>query len=46
MAVTYGVDLLILGAPQRGRLWRLMKGDVIQEVAQYLPERITLLIHA
>jgi amino acid transporter/nucleotide-binding universal stress UspA family protein len=45
-AVTYGVDLLILGAPQRGRLWRLMKGDVIQQVAQYLPERITLLIHA
>lgn len=46
LAVTYGVDLLILGVPQRGRLWRLMKGDIIQQVAQYLPERIALLIHA
>ncbi len=46
LAVTYGVDLLILGVSQRGRLGRLMKGDVIQQVAQYLPERITLLIHA
>ncbi|MCX8138484.1 MAG: amino acid permease [Gemmataceae bacterium] len=46
LAVTYGVDLLILGVSQRGRLDRLMKGDVIQQVAQYLPERITLLIHA
>jgi amino acid transporter/nucleotide-binding universal stress UspA family protein len=45
-AATHGVDLLLLGATQRGGLWRTMKGDVIQEVAQYLPERINLLIHA
>lgn len=46
LAVTYGVDLLILGVSQRSRVERLVKGDVIQHVAQYLPERITLLIHA
>ncbi|MCS7271729.1 MAG: universal stress protein, partial [Gemmataceae bacterium] len=46
LTVTYGVDLLIMGISQRGRFWRLMKGDVIQQVAQYLPERTTLLIHA
>jgi nucleotide-binding universal stress UspA family protein len=46
LAVTHGVDCLILGASQRGTLWRTMKGDVIQQVAQYLPERTALLIHA
>jgi amino acid transporter len=45
-AVTYGSDTLILGASQRGALWHAMKGDVIQTVAQYLPENISLLIHA
>jgi nucleotide-binding universal stress UspA family protein len=45
-AVTHGVDLLLLGATQRGGLWRTMKGDVIQQVAQQLPERTSLLIHA
>jgi amino acid transporter len=46
LAATYGVDLLILGATQRGALWRTMKGDVIQRVGQYLPEGTQLLIHA
>jgi nucleotide-binding universal stress UspA family protein len=45
-ATTHAVDVLILGASQRGALWHVMKGDVLQEVAQYLPERIDLLIHA
>jgi len=45
MAVTHGVDTLLLGTTQRGGLWRTMKGDVIQEVAALLPERINLLIH-
>jgi nucleotide-binding universal stress UspA family protein len=45
-AVTYGVDELVLGASKRGALWHTMKGDVIQGVAEYLPERINLLIHA
>jgi amino acid transporter len=44
-AATYGVDYLILGTSQRGALWRTMKGDVIQQVAHYLPERTSLLIH-
>jgi nucleotide-binding universal stress UspA family protein len=45
-AATLGVERVILGATQRGSLWRTMKGDVIQGVAQHLPERTTLLIHA
>jgi nucleotide-binding universal stress UspA family protein len=45
-AVTHGIDTLILGATQRGALWHAMKGDVLQEVAKYLPERIDLVIHA
>lgn len=45
-ASTHGADVLILGASQRGPLWKAMKGDVIQEVGQYLPENIRLIIHA
>jgi nucleotide-binding universal stress UspA family protein len=46
MAATYAVDTLLLGTTQRGMVWRAMKGDVIQQVAYELPERITLLVHA
>ncbi len=46
MAVTHGADLLLLGTTRRGGLWKAMKGDVIQAVAEQLPERIGLLIHA
>ncbi len=45
-AATFGVERVILGATQRGSLWRTMKGDIIQGVAQHLPERTTLLICA
>jgi len=45
-AVTYGVNQVILGTSKRGALWRTMKGDVIQGVAQHLPERTQLVIHA
>jgi amino acid transporter/nucleotide-binding universal stress UspA family protein len=45
-AVTHGVSRLIMGASQRGGLWRAMKGDVIQTVAQYLPESIQMMILA
>ena len=45
-AVTYGVNQVIIGTTKRGTLWRTMKGDVIQGVAQHLPERTQLLIHA
>ena len=45
-AVTHGVDTLLLGATQRSTFWHMMKGDVTREVAEYLPENITLLFHA
>jgi nucleotide-binding universal stress UspA family protein len=44
-AATQAVDTLLLGTTRRGVLWRAMKGDVIQQVAAHLPERITLLVH-
>jgi amino acid transporter/nucleotide-binding universal stress UspA family protein len=46
MAVTHGADFLLLGTTRRGTLWRAMKGDVIQAVAEQLPEAVGLLIHA
>jgi amino acid transporter/nucleotide-binding universal stress UspA family protein len=46
MAVTHGADLLLLGTTRRGTLWKAMKGDIIQAVAEQLPASIDLLIHA
>lgn len=46
MAVTHGADMLLLGSTRRGSLWKAMKGDVIQGVAEQLPESVGLLIHA
>lgn len=46
VAATHATDVLILGTTRRGKLWRAMKGDVIQQVAEQLPESISLLIHA
>ena len=46
IAATHAMDVLILGTTRRGSLWRAMKGDVIQQVAEQLPESITLLIQA
>ena len=46
IAATHAVDVLVLGATRRGTLWKVMKGDVIQKVAELLPESINLLIHA
>ena len=46
MAVTHGADMLLLGTTRRGTLWKAMKGDVIQAVAEQLPESVALLIHA
>lgn len=46
LAVTHGADQVLLGTTRRGTLWRAMKGDVIQAVAEQLPENIALLIHA
>jgi nucleotide-binding universal stress UspA family protein len=45
LAATLGVDMLILGAPQRSSLTALLRGDVVTEVARDLPETIQLIIH-
>jgi nucleotide-binding universal stress UspA family protein len=45
-AATYAVDFLILGVSRRGTLFRVLRGDVITQVADHLPAETTLLIHA
>ena len=44
LSATLGIDLLILGTPHRHALVRLLKGNVVTEVAKNLPENIQLLI--
>ncbi|HWD93418.1 MAG TPA: amino acid permease [Verrucomicrobiae bacterium] len=45
IAATLGVDILMLGAPHRSALAKLLRGDVVTEVARSLPENIQLVIH-
>ena len=45
-AATLGVDAVIMGVSKRGALWKTLRGDVIKEVVEYLPDSIPLLIHA
>jgi amino acid transporter/nucleotide-binding universal stress UspA family protein len=45
IAATLGVDILMLGSPHRGALVKLLRGDVVSEVAKDLPENIQLVIH-
>ena len=45
LSATLGIDILVLGSPHRGRLVQLLKGNVVTEVAQNLPENIELIIH-
>jgi amino acid transporter/nucleotide-binding universal stress UspA family protein len=45
LSATLGIDLLILGAPQRSAMAALLRGDVVTEVAKHLPDTIQLLIH-
>lgn len=45
IAATLGVDILMLGSPHRGALTKLLRGDVVTEVAGNLPENIQLIIH-
>jgi len=45
-AATLGVDAVLMGVSRRGTLWKTMKGDVLQEVIEFLPESIPLLIYA
>jgi amino acid transporter len=46
IAATLGVDILMLGAPHRSALAKLLRGDVVREVAANLPENIQLVIHS
>ncbi|HZR79365.1 MAG TPA: universal stress protein, partial [Chthoniobacterales bacterium] len=46
LAATLGASRLILGAPQRNALVNLLRGNVIREVSNSLPEEIDLLVYA
>ena len=46
VTATLGVDILMLGAPHRSSLTKLLRGNVVREVADTLPENIQLLIHS
>jgi amino acid transporter len=44
LSATMGVDYLVIGATQRTALINLLRGSVVTNVAQHLPESIQLLI--
>jgi amino acid transporter len=46
VAATLGVSRVILGPPQRSALINLLRGNVIREVSNSLPEDIGLLVYA
>jgi len=46
IAATIGASRVILGAPQRGTLINLLRGNVIRDVSNSLPEEIDLLVYA
>jgi amino acid transporter/nucleotide-binding universal stress UspA family protein len=46
IAATLGASRLILGAPKRNALMNLIRGSVIREVSNSLPEEIDLLVYA
>jgi amino acid transporter/nucleotide-binding universal stress UspA family protein len=45
IAATLGVDMLMLGSAHRNTLAKLLRGDVVTEVAKSLPDNIQLVIH-
>jgi amino acid transporter len=45
-AATMGVEILMLGSPNRSSLLNFFKADVVTEVIKNLPEDIQLIIHA
>jgi amino acid transporter/nucleotide-binding universal stress UspA family protein len=45
-AATLGVSRLILGAPQRRGVLHLLRGNIIRQVSELLPENIHLLVYA
>ncbi len=46
IAVRECVEMLILGSSQRSRLWKVLKGDLVQTVADRLPGSIRLIVQA
>jgi nucleotide-binding universal stress UspA family protein len=46
VAATLGASRVILGAPHRSALMNLLRGNVIREVSNSLPEEIDLLVYA
>jgi hypothetical protein len=44
LATGLEADTLILAAPQHGRLWRAVKGNILKYVQRHLPERIELIV--
>jgi nucleotide-binding universal stress UspA family protein len=45
IAATIGANRLILGAPRRGALVRLLRGNLIRHVSEELPEDIGLVVY-
>jgi len=45
LSATLGIDILVLGTPHRHAMVRLLKGNVVTEVAKNLPENIQLVIY-
>jgi nucleotide-binding universal stress UspA family protein len=46
IAATLGVSCLILGAPKRNALVNILRGNVVREVSDLLPEEIDLIVYA
>lgn len=46
LSATLGVDILMLGTSHRSAMLKLLRGNVIAEVARDLPENIQLIIHS
>jgi len=46
IAATVGASYLIVGAPQRGMLVNLLRGNIIRNISSILPEEIHLLVYA
>ena len=46
IAATVGASRLILGAPQRSALLNMLRGNIIRQVSDALPEEIHLLVYA
>ena len=46
LAINVGASHLILGAPRRNMLVKLVRGNLIRQVSRFLPENIHLLVYA